>query len=515
MATFAVCASDARGKVCLAVTTRRCDVQSSSRTSTARPWLASSRPLLFIAAGSLFCRRRLRRSARACRAAPGACGGQRPVGELLAWLASLGARGLDGLRLAPSLHPGRGLGVFATRDFQPGSTFCEVPAEGILVATPGITASLPAAASAEAALAAALLRERALGRTSRFAPYVASLPRGGELATGHPLFWPDGLRAEDLLAGSAHGRRVAAEVLGRCREDIAALVASGVADNEEEARWALAVVDSRAFTFQPDRPNEQLALVPLLDMLNTFSLLQDDEALWQCTFTSEGTAAQGAALSVEREICKGDEVLHLYSSNSSAMQWMVYGFLEDGPGDNPFETAGFMLNAESEVRGEDKDLASAKLSLLSEAGLRPDRLLFELPGDSEIGGPLLPVARVLSCSCLEEVKRVAPALEGIDDPEHHPRNSGLELELRARRRIASWLRGALRKCDETGLSSQAMLHKLATMLYSRERPVLELELHTNERFTSGAEVALAGGGAARSAFELQHWDDETGWLGAG
>jgi hypothetical protein len=40
----------------------------------------------------------------------------------------------------------------------------------------------------------------------------------------------------------------------------------------------------------------------------------------------------GALLVAERPIRAREEIFHLYNANSSAMLWMVYGFLEDRGG---------------------------------------------------------------------------------------------------------------------------------------------------------------------------------------
>ena len=38
--------------------------------------------------------------------------------------------------------------------------------------------------------------------------------------------------------------------------------------SEDMSRWALVIVDTRAFTFQSGTAQERLALVPLLDLFN-------------------------------------------------------------------------------------------------------------------------------------------------------------------------------------------------------------------------------------------------------
>ena len=108
--------------------------------------------------------------------------------------------------------------------------------------------------------------------------------------------------------------------------NVSCLVQAGI--SEDQARWALAIVDSRAFTFQPDS-DEQLALVPLVDILNTTTLFEDGVQLWQCSFEPHGAVKEGALLLAEGPVKAGEELLHLYGPNSSATLWTVYGFVED------------------------------------------------------------------------------------------------------------------------------------------------------------------------------------------
>lgn len=49
-------------------------------------------------------------------------------------------------------------------------------------------------------------------------------------------------------------------------KNVALLMSQGF--TEAESRWALVIVDTRAFTFQSGTEQECLALVPLLDLFN-------------------------------------------------------------------------------------------------------------------------------------------------------------------------------------------------------------------------------------------------------
>ncbi|CAE7194615.1 LSMT-L [Symbiodinium natans] len=435
--------------------------------------------------------------------------------DLCAWLKQIGVQGVDGLRLGASTKVNGGLAAFATKDFAPGEVVCFVPEQGILA---GVRQQgLPK----EACLARALLREKELKSESFFAPYINCLPTAQELPSIHPYFWPPELEMENLMAGSVHGQRVAKEILAEGRENVDCLVRTGI--SEQDARWALAIVDSRAFTFQPDSPEEQLALVPLVDILNTTSLFKDGVQLWQCSFEPHGTVKEGALLLAEGPVKEGEELLHLYGPNSSATLWMVYGFLENGGGEkenveNLFEICGLEVDVPAILVDDPPELKSSKLEALSRGDL-PERLVLELPSDAQLGGKMMPLARLLSCQSQEEVNRFAGSLN-LTVPDLQV---DLQRELLARRLVVQWLRKALQDSfdvsavplPESETSQMAELQRTAKQLVANERPVLELELLASERFCAGAEAALDAGGASLQSFVSEQWDDETGWLGSG
>ena len=150
--------------------------------------------------------------------------------------------------------------------------------------------------------------------------------------------------------------------------NVACLLEAGIP--EKEARWALTIVDSRAFTFRPDADEEQLVLVPLIDILNTTTLFKDGVQLWQCSFEPHGAVKEGALLLAEGPVKAGEELLHLYGPNSSATLWTVYGFLEDSQGhENLFEIAGLQVDVREVISSDPPELQSTKLAALCRAEL--------------------------------------------------------------------------------------------------------------------------------------------------
>jgi len=471
--------------------------------------------------------------------------------SLVEWLEGLGTRGLEGIHIAQSHIPQRGMAVFAARDFDIGEELCFVPGRGILSTSTSILqvpedaevsdAVREAATSLEARLAAALLREKHLEETSRFAPYVASLPKWSQLAPLHPLHWSADVSVDHLFAGSPNGHMLATNALENGNKRAIALLACGEAQDMEEALWALTVVETRCFSFRAGQPDMELALIPLLDILNTYAEEDGDcRDLWQASFEPLCAAADGGRMVVERSIRKGDEIVHLYESNSSARLWTTYGFLPDRT--NPFEGAALRVQLQSS--GSDEHCTQAQLDALEDAGIRlhsGNTLHFELPGDAEVGGALLPVARLLACRDCEQVLALGSKILAKADHEVpaslKPVNLGLQLELEARSIVLQWLTTALEESDaaaadlsiairKEGDASKKVLLRMAKKLLELERPELEYEASATKTFCDEAqqlgfrpwEAAPLENMAEADlidAFVAERWDNEAGWMGAG
>eukprot|EP00438_Fugacium_kawagutii_P013634 Skav226745 [mRNA] locus=scaffold5056:133319:136949:+ [translate_table: standard] len=184
--------------------------------------------------------------------------------------------------------------------------------------------------------------------------------------------WPKGMEPEQLLAGSVHGKQVAEDLLsagarwvaGRC-SNLQLLMSHGF--GEAESRWALVIVDTRAFTFQLGTEEEQLALVPLLDLFNNRGMAKEGDVrtnrqLWQCSFEPEGSVEEGALLLAERSI-EADGIL-------------------TSSGD-----CGRQIKRDSSVAS--------------------GRVVLELPKDAEDGGEMMPLARRLASTTPAELQRAA------------------------------------------------------------------------------------------------------------
>ncbi|CAJ1455238.1 unnamed protein product [Effrenium voratum] len=324
--------------------------------------------------------------------------------ELWRWLEDNGAKGLENVEI---IEGANGCGLFARRDFSKSQVVVSIPSSLCLQADDGHDRP-------EVAAAAALLREKRLG-SSKFQAYLESLPRSLQ----HPAVWPQ-MPWRQLL-GPAALRRVRLARM-RAAAGSAALLDAGLADSQEEARWALATVRSRAFP-----AGRGMMLCPLLDLLNHYTVSSGGPT---CGFIRFGKTVGMVA---EREVKTGEELCHLYALAPSSELLASYGFVPKG-GAGGFEEALIEVPAHDfgGPLGEACRAALRRRNLGRGLGLgRP--LLLRLFGN--VGSSLLlPVARLLSLPTVEEIGRLETEI--LDNWQELP---DLDLEQRACALAAAWL----------------------------------------------------------------------------
>ncbi|CAI5498009.1 unnamed protein product [Closterium sp. Naga37s-1] len=179
------------------------------------------------------------------------------------------------------------------------------------------------------ALAAWVLRERAKGRASLWAPFVCVLPAH----LPFPHLFSDRLRTElqsqSLLMATAEHKRMLSEEYKKCRPE-------AIADaTEEEFLWAVGMVTSRIFTLRTSNSTAsgddsggsssssssssssaasngtETVLFPYADLFDTDNA---PVAMWQgndtnITFTATGNISLGQHVSVESGLLANDEAL--------------------------------------------------------------------------------------------------------------------------------------------------------------------------------------------------------------
>jgi len=341
-----------------------------------------------------------------------ASGRSEAVSDLFAWLRLGGATGLSGLEVRKStLGDGfAGLGVFALRNFEEGERVLSVP--GGLCLQGEIDKEDAELLGPVGATAAALLRERHAARGSDFATYLDSLPRQEDLA-GHPFLWPRGSGAASVasrraLAASPRATRRLRHARLRASVLVQRLLEGCYAKSEEEARWALAVVRSRAFPVS--RGNAAVALCPLLDLLNHHSPsagsspVSGGAACRFARFHDRGSGSNGGQVDeenlelgmvAERSITMGEELCHLYDVCPAADFLANYGFVPEGSAG--FEACLLEVPRSALSLGGDEAL-EARVTALQHRGLwrgarigRPLLLPLGMAGTVSL---LLPVARL-------------------------------------------------------------------------------------------------------------------------
>lgn len=393
--------------------------------------------------------------------------------ELLSWLRAGGARGLEHIRAGMAEGEGAGIGVFAAQDLAAGDLVISIPRALCLTAAAGHAGTAPDGLAPDANLAATLLQERRLGPASFFARYIAALPQEHEFRH-HPFFW----RREDmeLFQASPRARRQLRLASMRTCARVRAMMAKGVAETQDEARWALAVVRSRSFPLEGAPGNGmspyRLALCPLVDLLNHHApepgAAETPAARYRCS--PDGSPG----LVAERAVAAGEELRHLYAICPSAELLAAYGFVPEG-GTSGFEVCNLEVPC-GELLAGGLAASAARHALLHSRGLwrggrlgRP--LLLPLGGSPSQGGRLLPVARLAALGSAGLVEALGPQLlEGAELPP--------AAELRARALARRWLAAQRDRAGGGAAAAQAaseaaLAGRAARRLLLAEQALLE------------------------------------------
>eukprot|EP00435_Cladocopium_sp_Y103_P029045 s1166_g7.t1 len=381
------------------------------------------------------------------------------------WLKQ-GSVDLRGVRLRRS--PLGGLGLFAARDFEEGDVIFEVPRKlCIEVATQNFDVSDepnvlwraaqsydvdafldPLAKKAVLSLSQRLLLERQEGAISHFAEYLAVLPDPPSL---HPLQlrWPN-----NLVLGSALLSRMHSTILERdtaCMEELLAF------ERVWKGRlWALSTVWTRAVHLVDGDDTEKLALVPLMDFMNHWTLGSGTTETWSCFY--EVRPDGDVAVLAERPISKGEELTFLYGEFSDAQLLCNYGICPDMPGRNAWDEAPvsigpYVLTSPAGATAPEGSLVATRAACLSRHGWTLEgSLIFTVPQDLRPSGGLLALARLLSLETVEELQEMEDRIFWMDTPGF---TEILQSRLRRHRRLRARRGGDDRATDGRGASRGA------------------------------------------------------------
>lgn len=404
------------------------------------------------------------------RARRGPKGGFAKEAKLRSWLKQLGCVGVDlieigqksGVWLKPDLSSEQEAAV------KEGRIVLEVPRQAWIQADPMASSD----ADTEELLAAELLKERAKGRSSSFAPYVDFLWRRD--LSHHPMFWTQEELSWLSACNGAQTAVLAMQEQAECRR--AKLCERlDITVPEEDVLFALCLVESRAI--QTDGVCG--ALVPLLDHLRNDStagpaLIVGDEGV-------DGGPMVGVAL---HDLEPGTELRNCFEPASNLELFTQYGEVqikdtstdEDAvPEANAFNYVQLPIKVPAEQwRASSDSLKKVKLDILRRrAGFDFSREadgsepFMRLPMDAMVTGRLLPTARFICMPVapqdMEETcdelftnlfadcdPSLLPGSElewgGRSASSRAPPNNAdeLALEVKARVLVAEWFENSLR-----------------------------------------------------------------------
>lgn len=251
------------------------------------------------------------------------CSGMDQSTCLMEWLMCNGAD-LGGVKIEKSAISG--LGVVAKEDFAENEVVLQIPMQSALMVysfDKEQDVQIPSKDLSDTAirLALRLLNETRLGRESPWFPYIDALPK--ELTNPEKM--------DSSLVHPHTGSKTFPIILENYKKTISFLVSCGT--SEEEAGWALAVVQSRAF----GNGMGQEILVPLLDSMNhgdnivdgVFSEEYEANIVygWQKMGDTDAPKDWSIVVKSRRAISEGEELLLSYGDHENEYFYLYYGFV--------------------------------------------------------------------------------------------------------------------------------------------------------------------------------------------
>eukprot|EP00931_Biecheleriopsis_adriatica_P079474 TRINITY_DN52886_c0_g1_i1.p1 TRINITY_DN52886_c0_g1~~TRINITY_DN52886_c0_g1_i1.p1 ORF type:complete len:498 (+),score=97.72 TRINITY_DN52886_c0_g1_i1:10-1503(+) len=368
---------------------------------------------------------------------------QTDLSSLFEWLVTCGAKGLGNVNVRPSNFEGAGNGVFPMLDLAKDDVFMAMPYSACL------TAGEDGQLGMGAALAAKLLYEKRQGEASQYRHYLAVLPTEKDLA-GHPLLWPRGASWQSVLSSCPQSLRMLRHARMRASSEAQALVTSGAAQTIMEAKWALAIVESRAVMLGDGSPEWplRLALCPIIDLLNHDVL--DAGASSSCTFL-DAPDQEMVVLQAAGQVQKSEELCLVYEHCSAAQLFARYGFLQQAPQVESCLLEVPIIDPEQLPGGQDAQ--AARIELLRKAGWRRSAwrtLLLKLPDSVQAEGSLLGVARLAVLPHAEAVRQFGMAALGGQQLESLgcSKDAANAVEQAARLLADHWIQLALARVDD-------------------------------------------------------------------
>lgn len=284
----------------------------------------------------------------------------------------------------------RGLGIEALSDFDEGDDMISVPMETVICRktmldrktseirgiSPQARSSLSRINDDHDLLVLLLIRERALGDSSYYAPYIKLLPK-----RALPLVssMPDARQKQWMDETTYHRAKAEASKrknrYRRLRDPLKDLL-QGIDEaivqemlTPEGFAWADSLIGSRALTMG----REGKFLVPLADMINYAPHPQARTRNYGKNFKKYHRILGGNFLiKADRHTALGAEVLEDYGDNDSELYFHTLGFV---PKENPFDCVTVRLPAPKTLSKQRTLASKLRVPLNPEGCVRPDKPL--------------------------------------------------------------------------------------------------------------------------------------------
>ncbi|KAK6367408.1 hypothetical protein LTS17_010334 [Exophiala oligosperma] len=236
--------------------------------------------------------------------------------SLTEWALSRGYK-LNGIKA--HAFAGRGLGVIAERNIEPGETLMIIPMRAVRTAetVPRKIVESVDSCSNNGLLAAELAQDE----SSEFAVWRQSLPSMQDLQT-MPVVWEEVVA--QCLPSKARG--ILSKQAAKIRKDWDAVTAGHIDVSFENFRYFWLLVNTRTFYYTPSNmktapvsSEECLAVVPYGDYFNHSDV--------GCKVAYSASSYE---ITADRRYSKGEEVLLSYGNHSNDLLLVEYGFIFDG-----------------------------------------------------------------------------------------------------------------------------------------------------------------------------------------
>jgi hypothetical protein len=259
----------------------------------------------------------------------------RKESRLMKWFASAGGRAEN---VVVAKTDGGSRGLVATGDIEAGQVLLKVPPQlvicgkglgdgTVLGVDDGARRVYATLVNGDTAIALFLLRERALGGKSVWAPYINALPS----TVPQISLWSDqelDLLEDEKVAKRARETRAEVEALySSLSGALQALIGPRALEKAADLaafQWAISLIDSRALNLQGFK-----YLVPIADMVNHFphpiarSMQDGSFFLDHHKLTEEG----GIVVQADRPVNEGQEVVEDYGDNPNLTYLQYHGFV--------------------------------------------------------------------------------------------------------------------------------------------------------------------------------------------